>query len=246
MPPHRVRACVRLEPIGWPGSNGRSMSWPPSRATAEAADRLARLWQMVADLDPELSRRMARLTAAPRTCHRDRHDRARPGRAWPGSVVDAAAVARGVLALERRAAHWPGDLDVERGAAPRGAAGPRPGARPTVLIGLRDLDPALVQVGTARGDAPRRRCPPALTEPNSRPLAPARRWSRTVSAASVPGRGLGVVQAADVAGRAGPLDQLDLLLGAAGPPHGEARAGPGSCGRSRPRPRPRRRGRPGR
>jgi len=27
--------------------------------TAEAADRLARLWQMVADLDPELSRRMA-------------------------------------------------------------------------------------------------------------------------------------------------------------------------------------------
>lgn len=27
--------------------------------TAEAAGRLARLWQMVADLDPELSRRMA-------------------------------------------------------------------------------------------------------------------------------------------------------------------------------------------
>lgn len=27
--------------------------------TAAAADRLARLWQMVADLDPELSRRMA-------------------------------------------------------------------------------------------------------------------------------------------------------------------------------------------
>ena len=27
--------------------------------TAEAADRLAQLWQMVADLDPELSRRMA-------------------------------------------------------------------------------------------------------------------------------------------------------------------------------------------
>ena len=46
---------------------------------AGVADRLARLWQMVADLDPELSRRMAgyrgaKLEESPRTAKTVRRD----------------------------------------------------------------------------------------------------------------------------------------------------------------------------
>ena len=62
----------------------------------------------------------------------------------------------------------------------------------------------------------------ALTEPNSRPAAPARTLICTVRADSSPGRRPGVVQAADVPGRPGPPDQVDLLLGAPGPAHGQA------------------------
>ena len=116
---------------------------------------------------------------------------------------------------------------------------------PTVRIGVRDLDPAPVEFRAARlphrvGDvrrAHRAEQPPLRAGPHVQPDG---------ERGQPLGRLLGVVQAADVPGRAGPLDQVDLLLGAAGPRAWPARAGRGSCGRSRRRPRPRRRARPGR
>ena len=93
---------------------------------------------------------------------------------------------------------------------------------PTVRIGVAisirrrsSSGPPAARTASAMSDA--------LTEPNSRPWRAGPDPAAGRSSAGQPLGGLlGVVQAADVPGRAGPLDQLDLLLGAAGPAHGQA------------------------
>src|ERR1700746_2953389 len=91
---------------------------------------------------------------------------------------------------------------------------------PTVLIGSRtsirrrsSSGPPASRTAAAMSRGPTRA---------KRPPAPARTPPHPhVQAVELGRHGLGVLQAADLPGRPGPLDQVDLLLGAAGPGHRE-------------------------
>src|SRR5690348_16240798 len=111
------------------------------------------------------------------------------------------------------------DLDVDGGAD----LGVQPDAHLVRAHGLdrvAELDPAPVELGAARlahgrGDvrrADRAEQATAAARPPPHPHVQALELGR---------HGLGVLNAADLPGRPGPLDQLDLLLGAAGPGYRE-------------------------
>src|SRR5208282_179605 len=113
-----------------------------------------------------------------------------------------------------------GDLDVDRGAD--FGVQPDPDlVRAHGLDRVADLDPAPVEfraAGLADGGRDVRRTDRA-EQPTARARAPAHPHLQALE----PSRhGLRVLDAADLPGRAGPLDQLDLLLRAAGPVHREA------------------------
>src|SRR5580704_3489362 len=97
-----------------------------------------------------------------------------------------------------------------------GCSRTRTWCEPSVLIGSRtsirrrsSTGPPASRTASAMSAGP--------TEPNSRPLP-----HPHVQLLKLAGDDLGVLHAADLAGRPGPLDQLDLLLRAAGPRHREA------------------------
>src|SRR5580700_9364072 len=112
------------------------------------------------------------------------------------------------------------DVDVD----PGGDLGMQPDAdlvRADGLDRVTDLDPAAVEYGTARladrrGDVGG---PDRAEQPAVAARAPPHPHVQLLELA---GDDLGVLQAADLAGRPGPLDEADLLLRAAGPQHREA------------------------
>src|SRR5271155_2158748 len=148
---------------------------------------------------------------------------ARSTRSWPGSPPGTTSPADhlGQPGLLTRASRWETwglaghDVDVD----PGGDLGVQPDAdlvRAERLNRVADLDPAPVEYGTARledrlGDVGG---PDRAEQPAVAARAPPHPHLQTLK---LVGDELGVRCTADLAGRAGPLDQLDLLLRAAGP-----------------------------
>src|SRR5258708_10860637 len=93
--------------------------------------------------------------------------------------------------------------------------------RPDGLDRIVDLDLAPVEFGTA--GVPDRRGDVGSRDRPEQPAAAARAGlHRDPEPGQAPSGGRGVINAADLAGRASALDQLDLLLGAAAPAHRQA------------------------
>src|SRR5580700_4906054 len=166
----------------------------PGHTSAEdLAERLAGLWGMIAELDPALAARLRGYGPDAGLC---RH----PGRGGGKSVPD--------------------DLDLEGGGHLAVQAHPDL-VRTDRLDRAGHLDPAPVEFGAAgRADRVRDVRGADRTE---QPPGVARLGGQPDLEGAKPSRGLlGVVEAADVPGRARPLDQVNLLFRAARPAHGQA------------------------
>src|SRR5271165_1383363 len=112
------------------------------------------------------------------------------------------------------------DVDVDWGADLGMQADPDL-VRTEGLDRVANLDPAPVELGTARLTDRRRDVggPDRAEQPAAAARAPPHPH---VQPLELRGDDLGVLEAADLPGRPGPLDQVDLLLRAAGPRHREA------------------------
>src|SRR6266702_1315612 len=141
----------------------------------------------------------------------------RSGAGRPGTGAEVRDGGGGKGVLRTRLAGR--DLDVDGGAE----LGVQPDLHLVRAHGLdrvADLDPAPVELGAAglahgRGDVRRAdRAEQAAAAARAPP-------HQHVQAVELGRHGLRIFQAADLPGRPGPLDQLDLLLGAAGPGHRE-------------------------